>query len=62
MSTGLESFTNPTMIGPMYPFVGSEGVLTIVLLAAWLIWQIWQVSSENRDLADQARKSKESRK
>ncbi|MBM3584130.1 MAG: hypothetical protein FJX36_06760 [Alphaproteobacteria bacterium] len=60
--TGLESFANPTTIGPMYPFVGSEGFLTIVLVAAWLIWQIWQIGSESREMAEQSRKARENRK
>ncbi|MEX2647402.1 MAG: hypothetical protein WD673_00155 [Alphaproteobacteria bacterium] len=59
MTTGLETFANPSQIGALYPFVGSEGILTIVLLALWVIWHIWQISSENREYDEAVRKYRE---
>ena len=31
----------------IYPFVGLEGVFTIVGVAAWLAWHIWQARQES---------------
>ena len=61
MSTGLESFTDPNAIGPMYPFVGSEVFLVIVGVALWIIWHIWEIGYENRDLRESQRKARENK-
>jgi heme exporter protein D len=42
-------------IGPIYPFVGSEGLMVIIAVIFWVIWHILQVRAENRNLEDQAR-------
>jgi hypothetical protein len=40
---------NITDIGPMYPFVGSEGMLVVVAVVFWLVWHVWQMRIEQRD-------------
>ncbi len=49
MATGLESFSNPGDIGPLYPFVGSEVVLAIVGIALWLLFHVLAAREENRE-------------
>jgi hypothetical protein len=52
MSTG--NFTNwdgnVLDIGPLYPFVGSEGFLVLVLVVLWVAWHVAQMVGENREL------------
>ena len=31
-------------IGPIYPWVGSEGLLVVLGLAFWIGWHIWQAA------------------
>ena len=45
-----------TEIGPLYPMVGTEGVLVIIGVAAWIVWHVIQATRENRDYEDQIRK------
>ena len=49
MSTGIESWSVEGLseITALYPFVGSEVLLTIVGVIVWIGWQIWQIKSEN---------------
>ncbi len=56
MSTGsIENFTgNIAEIGPMYPFVGTEWLLTLLCLVFWLAWHVLQIRVENRNLKDDA--------
>ena len=54
LSTGLSSFSNPTTIGPMYPGVGVEWVLVILIFLAWLAWHVYQLRTEGRELKKQA--------
>lgn len=37
-------------IGPLYPFVGTEVLMVVVLVALWVAWHIAQLVGENRDL------------
>ena len=55
MSTGIESWSAESLseIKALYPFVGSEVLLTIVGVVVWLGWQIWQIRSENNLYEDQ---------
>jgi len=39
-------------IGPLYPMVGSEGILTIILIVFWIGWHIVQFRMENRNYED----------
>lgn len=41
-------------IGPIYPFVGSEGLMVIICLAFWIVWHILQVRMENAQLDREA--------
>ena len=42
--------------GAIYPFVGTEGVLVIILLVIWIGWHVITGASEDKDLAQAARK------
>lgn len=55
MSTGIESWTAESLANTvaLYPFVGTEVLLTIVGFAVWIGWQIWQIKSENKSYEDQ---------
>jgi hypothetical protein len=46
---------NVVDIGPLYPFVGSEGLLVLVLVALWVVWHGAQMVGENRELEDRVR-------
>ena len=50
MSTG--NFANwdgdLLQIGPIYPFVGSEGLMVIIAVIFWIVWHILQIRAENR--------------
>lgn len=58
MTTGTVTTWGGTItdIGPIYPFVGSEGFLVILLLVFWVVWHILQLRGEGqeheRDRAD----------
>ena len=41
-------------LGPLYPFVGWEGLMVLVLFVAWIGWHILQIRAENRQLDDEA--------
>ena len=48
MTTGLINSwaVNPQAIGAMYPFVGWETLMFILLVLFWLTWTIWQFRRE----------------
>lgn len=54
MSTGISSWSSPDAITAIYPFVGSEVLLTIAGVAFWIWWHIKQIRDENRELAEAA--------
>lgn len=39
-------------IGPLYPMVGSEGVLAILGVIFWIGWHIWQWRMESANYND----------
>lgn len=41
-----------TDIGPLYPMVGTEGILVIIGLIFWVGWHIWQFRMENANYRD----------
>ena len=43
-------------IGPVYPFVGSEGLMVVLCAAAWIGWHVWQIRAEKRDEEETLRK------
>lgn len=55
MSTGLETWTqNLNELGPLYPFVGTEGILAIVGIASWILWHLIQIRSENKTIDEES--------
>lgn len=36
-------------IGPIYPFVGSEVLLVVLLFVGWIGWHIWQIRHEREE-------------
>ena len=50
MATGLvDNWLNVDTFGPVYPFVGTEVMLSIVGIAFWVIWHIWQIKKEGAE-------------
>lgn len=50
MSTGITSWTGDiSKIDAIYPFVGSETVLVILLVIFWLGWHLWQPCIERKE-------------
>ena len=45
-----------TDIGPIYPMVGTEGLLVIIGVVLWIVWHVVQTKRENREYEDQIRK------
>ena len=43
-------------IGPVYPMVGTEGLLVVIAVALWIVWHVIQAKRENREYEDQIRK------
>jgi hypothetical protein len=41
-----------TDIGPLYPMVGTEGILVIIGVIFWIGWHIWQFRMENANYED----------
>ena len=58
MSTGsFENWAgNISDIGPIYPFVGSEGFLWILGLVLWILWHVIQSRRENQTYDEEVRK------
>ena len=54
MSTGISSWLNPESITAIYPFVGTEVLLTIAGVVFWVWWHIKQIRDENRELDEAA--------
>ena len=42
--------------GAIYPGVGTEGILVIVLLVIWIGWHVITSASEDKELAQASRK------
>ena len=52
MATGpVDNWLNLDTFGAIYPFVGTEMMLTIVGFAFWLIWHFLQLRKENEEFA-----------
>ncbi len=43
-------------IGPIYPMVGTEGILVIIGLVSWIVWHILQNKMENKAYEDQIKR------
>ena len=48
-STGVESFSNPAEIGPLFPFAGATWLFVLVALVLWLGWHVLQIRGESRE-------------
>lgn len=61
MSTGtIENWHgNMTDIGPLYPFVGFEGLLVVIAVAFWIVWTVWQWRMESSNYNDDMRTLKQ---
>jgi hypothetical protein len=46
---------NITDIGPIYPFVGAEWLMVLLLVIFWVGWHVVQVRSESRLHEEEAR-------
>ena len=53
-STGLDSFMNPSEIGPMYPFADAEWLFVLIAVLLWLLWHAGQISGETREERESA--------
>ena len=45
-----------TEIGPLYPFVGTEFVLVVIVAALWIAWHIWQLKIEDAEFRQESEK------
>ena len=51
MSTGIETWNiNLLELGPVYPFVGTELMLVVVGVAAWVGWHFLQARVESQEI------------
>ena len=48
-----------TDIGPMYPFVGTEMMLVIIVGVIWVAWHILQMRAENEEFKLDAERLKD---
>ena len=44
---------NISEIGPLYPFVGLEGLMFVVGVALWILWHVKQIRAENATYEDE---------
>jgi len=42
-------------IGPIYPFVGGEVLMVLLLLVLWIVWHVLQIRMENAKMETEAR-------
>jgi hypothetical protein len=60
MATGMvDNWVNVDTFGPIYPFVGTEVLLTLLGLAFWIIWHIRQFKEESTEFENDLNKIKE---
>jgi hypothetical protein len=62
MSTGnVENWDGNILdIGPIYPFVGWEGVMAVLCIIFWVGWHVWQIKMENKRLDGESQKLRQS--
>lgn len=60
MQTGMvESWvSDPNLLGPLYPFVGTEMLWVLICVAVWLGWTVWQMRFEAAHYAETAARLK----
>lgn len=49
-----------TEIGPMYPFVGSEMLMVVLVAAFWIVWHILQLKVEDAEFREEAERLRNS--
>jgi hypothetical protein len=49
VETGVNSFTAPGELGPLYPFVGTEVALAIIGILLWIGWHVLHVRDEGKE-------------
>ncbi len=50
MATGMvDNWVNVDVFGPIYPFVGTEVLLSLIGIALWIAWHVWQVKAESAE-------------
>ncbi len=49
MPTGIQSFSNPGEIGPIYPGIGLEVPMAIIGIILWVAWHVWQSRGESAE-------------
>ncbi|MFZ2508904.1 MAG: hypothetical protein WAW79_10595 [Steroidobacteraceae bacterium] len=61
MSTGIFSDWGGAMmdLGPLYPLVGWETVMVILLAVFWVGWHVVQIRGENRQWEEETRRLRE---
>lgn len=50
MSNGVLDWVNLDVIGPIYPFVGTEGILVAAAVVFWIWWHVRCIRDENREM------------
>ena len=56
VSNWIDHLSAAEVQGAIYPGVGTEGVLVIILLVIWIGWHVLQNSAESKSLEQLARK------
>ncbi len=59
MSTGVETWADVHTLGAVYPFAGSEFMLTVVGVTLWGVWHFWQLANEAKELDTEATELKD---
>jgi len=55
-TTGIESWAVDLKdVGAIYPFQGSEGLLVVIGVVAWIGWHIWQSRWEKEKYENQVK-------
>jgi hypothetical protein len=47
-------------LGPLYPFVGWEGLMVVLAVIFWIGWHVLQIRAENKRYEEQARALRQS--
>ncbi|MDX1402440.1 MAG: hypothetical protein R3245_10995 [Kiloniellales bacterium] len=56
-TTGIDTWAvDLADIAAVYPFQGTEVIMTILGVALWIGWHIWQINHENRQIAEEEAK------
>lgn len=56
VGTGVNSFAQPSEVGPLYPFAGGVEVpLVIVGVLLWIGWHLWKIRDEGEEYKQAAR-------